>query len=260
MCGEAGEGQNDGNNNAAAAQNDIEAQAFGISTGIGNPNAEVDDFDDTSDFSVDPNAEPDDFDDTSNFGPDPNAEPDDFDNQQQDKSLSFFGRLDRDIQKGLGRESKGPPPGTLAGAMFNLAEEVGKGLDAGLGALGLEGEAPPQGPSTSDETGATDRGGDGAELPQPELARSVRAAGVAPRVQGASRRLKPAPAPAVPTGPTQADLDRERREQSEDRRRRASRRQGRESTINTSPLGVFEPLQLQQPRAVPGASKRFLGE
>lgn len=243
MCGEAGEGQNDGNNNAAAAQNDIEAQAFGISTGIGNPNAEVDDFDDTSNFGPDPNAEPDDFDDTTDFG----KTPDDKD--------SFFSRFSRNLDR-----MKPQTPvekGILAIAPLSKPAQLAVSL---LGSLvegtALEGESGP--PDSPDSPDAPDGPGPDPK-PQPELARAVRAAGVAPRVQGASRRLNPAPAPTVPAGPTQADLDRERRVQSDERRRRASRRQGRESTIVTGPLGVFGPPQLLRPRAVPGASKRLLG-
>lgn len=137
------------------------------------------------------------------------------------------------------------------------------GFMANVGELGvnLAGEfGGTVGPSNAEpgEAGAGP-GGEADTARQPQLARSVRSAGVEP-TPGASRRLGPAaPAPTVPAGPTQEDLDRERREESDARRRRAARRQGRQSTIVTGPLGLFGPPELLQARAIPGASKRLLG-
>ena len=158
------------------------------------------------------------------------------------------------------------PTAVAARTGLGLANPV-LGAMAALGGF-MSGAAPPGevGPPGAEpgEAGA----GPGGEADQADLttsasdrlARSVRSAGVdQPGTGGGTQRQTPAPGPTVPTGPTQADLDRERREAAEERRRRAARRQGRQSTIVTGPLGVFGPPELLQPRAIAGASKRLLG-
>ena len=155
------------------------------------------------------------------------------------------------------------PENVISRTALSFANPV-LGLLAGIGQFGAAaappGEVGPPGAEPG-EAGAGPGGEAGDEDRRtPELARSVRSAGVAPTpTPSASRRLTPTPGPTVLTGPTQADLERERREESDARRRRAARRQGRESTIVTGPLGVFGPPQLLQQRAIPGVSKRLLG-
>lgn len=243
-----------------SAENDIEAQAFGIGP-VGPPEAEVD-FSLDPGFGLDPESEVDfsqdpgfglapetDFSLDPSFGLfDPAFDPEE---EEEDRG-SLRGAVSRTLDK------KKDPEEAIVGALLSVvAPPLGGLFSLGQGLRGLAEEfggtvGPPDSPDSPD---APD--GPGPDR-QPPLARSVRP----PRRNDVSGPGVPrSPAPAPPLDLPSSDIDEIRAELDAEREaRRRRRRATRQSTIVTGPLGVMGRPELLRPTAIAGASRRLLGQ
>ncbi len=277
MCGTGGEGDNGGD-----AEVDIEAQAFGVgpvgqtgpAPGPGNEPGGPSDNPGPGQFGGigAPGT-------SGNFGG--VGGPADLEADQAGRNPGALspGKGPGPSSNTVGKVIKNVLPfGVPPAALDPLAEKGGRAITGLIeGITGAKGQAPGQGPSTGSEGGpASDfgesgnfggvgfgggnTGGDGAvdNGASRPLATSVQTA----ERQIANQLGRPAPparAPALDLPSSNIDEIRAELEAEKDARRRR-RRATRDSTIVTGPLGVPGQPELLFTRAIPGASRRLLGQ